>query len=460
MEEFEEAIDIQSPYVQHPLYREAMRQVTEGNPAEAVDALVRLAELYPNEKAVQDLLLRAQLRTTFGGTDYIPVERPKPTPVLRNVVLALLAVTACMVVITAFTYVYNNVYLVRVNDQEREAHIQSLWAEFQSRLDSGDVIGAREILEELFTLTPNEPALQDALQVVEQRESWADLYAEASASRERGDWQQAIELASQVPPESPEYDAAQRLIQEVQESAQLEASWQQAQGLLAAEDWRAAIPILEGIRFQRPDFRRAEVEEQLFQANARTARQLIDQANGNVDMLREAISFLNDALTLQPTHRELITERDLAVGFVNGSDALNRGDWVVVVTSWQSVYGTRPDYQGGIVQRRLDEAYPRAATQLIAQAGGSERLLRQAVDYLDQALVSNPDDAVLIEERRLALEYLAGLEEFVKEDWNGAIAHWGPIWLLRPDYQNGALDAKLDTACSNSESPDETFCSP
>jgi hypothetical protein len=246
----------------------------------------------------------------------------------------------------------------------------------------------------------------------------------------------------------------------MQELADLEAAWQDVQNQLLAEDWQGAISNLIWIRSQNPGFRRSVVEEQLYQANERLARQLIDQAGGNAESLRAAIIYLDQALTLQPTHRELIEERQLAVGFVAGSDALDRGDWVGVVTSWEPVYAARPDYQGGILGQRLDEAYPRAAQQLIDEANGSERLLDQALGYLDKALVSQPENEALLEEKRLIVDYLAGLDAFRQEDWDLSIAFWGPIHLANSGYQNGALDEKLRVACANSSSPDETFCSP
>lgn len=459
MEEFD-TVEDQVSFVQHPLYREAMQYVAEGEAAEAVEALQRLAELYPEEKAVHDLLLRAQLRTTFGESEHIPVEHYQPTPVLRNIVLLLLAVTACLVMVTAATAVYNRFWIPRVQAQQQEEYIRSLWNEVQLRLDTGDLSGARQILDELTALTPGDPAIQDALRIVQERQAWADQYADAVAHKERREWQQAIDLASGIPPESPEYDRAQRLIREVEEQAALEASWQEAQALLQSGDLQSAISALSSIRARDPAYRRAEVEEQLFQAHVSLARQLVAEAWGSVERLREAIGHFSDALALRPTNQELIREKNLASDYVAGAEAYDRGDWVAVVDHWESVHATQPDYQGGSLDRRLEEAYPRAARQLIAEANGSMRLLQQAVTYLDRALVAQPDDPELLEERRLVTDYLAGAESFAKESWDLAIAVWGPIYTIRPDYQNGVLEKNLRLACESSEAPSEEFCLP
>ena len=66
MAESKETRDDQVPYDQHPLYQEAMQQLAVGDESGATDTLEGLAGLYPDEQAVHDLLLRTQLRATFG----------------------------------------------------------------------------------------------------------------------------------------------------------------------------------------------------------------------------------------------------------------------------------------------------------------------------------------------------------------------------------------------------------
>jgi hypothetical protein len=41
-----------------------------------------------------------------------------------------------------------------------------------------------------------------------------------------------------------------------------------------------------------------------------------------------------------------------------------------------------------------------------------------------------------------------------------AIANWGPIYTVRPDYQNGVLAERLREACTQSTAPDEQYCKP
>jgi len=448
----------QTPFHRHPLYEEAMKQMAEGDNVAAAVTLKRLAELYPEEQAIQDLLLRVQLRTTFESTDYIQVDHSPATPGLRNMVLLLMAITACLVVITGMTAVYRRWYLPNVVAREREAYINSLWSEVDGLLEAGDLSGARERLAELERERPADPRVQELRASLDQREACANLYADAVSARERGEWQPALDLLHQMPAECPEYAQAQQLIGAIQEQIDLDTAWQQAQAQLQAQDWEGAISTLASLRARNPGFHRAEVEEQLYQAYVLVGKRLVSQANGNAEPLRRAAGYLSEALTLRPTSTELIAEKRLAEGFVAGAEAYSKGDWAAAVAAWEPAFAIQPDYQNGVLRRNLYEAYPLAAKQLIGQANGSVRWLTQAATYLDQALALEPGNQELLNEKHLLEGYLAGQDALSKEEWDLAISYWAPIYAVRPDYQNGLLAENLRLACANSTASDKSMC--
>jgi outer membrane protein assembly factor BamD (BamD/ComL family) len=458
MSDFDQSQSFYASYEQHPLYSEAVKLMADGDEVAAMEALERLSELYPDEQAVQDLLLRIQLKTTFGDADYIRVEHAQPTPVLRTVVMLMLGLTACLVLVTGLAAAYNRWWEPRVRAQEQEDSIEALWADVNRRLNAGDLSGAREILQVLYTQSPNDPAIQDTLNIIEQRQAWANLFADAVFLREKGDWQGALDLFYQIPEESPDHGRAQAIIQELLDQVALDTAWQDVQNLLLAEDWQAAVTTLSWIREQAPGYRRAEVEEYLYQFHARLAMELLSQTDGDANSMREAIYHLGEALVLRPTDEDLIEEKRLAVGYIAGAEANDRGDWVAVIVRWEPVYNARPDYLGGTFKQQLDEAYPLAAKQLISEANGSLRLLSQAAGYLETALLADPENEELTEELRLVTLYLKGLEAFREESLNLAVDYWGAIYAVRPGYQNGVLEENLRLACANSPTADEELC--
>jgi tetratricopeptide (TPR) repeat protein len=456
----EESSNKAIPFERHPLYEEAMQQIVAGDKEGAVATLKRLAEYYPDEQFLQDLLVRVQLQSTFGGGDYIPVDHSQGTPVLRTLVLVMLAITTCLVVATGLIAVYNNWWLRIAEADDLEESIISLWDDFDWRFEAGDLSGARETLEQLAALTSDDAAIQEALEEIKWRELCSDMYADAVSLNERGEWQAAMDLLYQISPECYNYDQAQWFNAELKELGSVETAWLEAQKFLDAQDWQSAITTLTWIRQQDSNFRRVQVENYLFESHKRLAYQLLDGARGDVESVRQAATHLQEALQLKPTSQDLRDERKLAVGYVAGHEAYDRGDWSIAVVRWEPLYVMRPDYQNGVLRQKLDESYPRAARQLIAEANGSIMRLTQAIDYLDQALVRDPGNEELLQERTFAVDYLAGLEAYVQGDLDLAIAQWGPIYTVRPDYQNGVLAEKLREACIQSTAPDEQYCKP
>ena len=448
------------PFEKHPLYEEAMQQIVAGDKEGAVATLTRLSKQYPDEQFLQDLLVRVQLQSTFGGGEYIPVDHSQGTPVLRTLVLVMLAVTTCLVIATGLIAFKANFLDQMTANEARAAEISTLWDDLEVAKAAGDLVGVLRILEELNTLTPNDAKVQEALAEVNRLKRCSDMYADAVAFNERGDWQSAMDTLYQIPQDCPNYGQAQRFNDELKELGSVETAWAEAQSFLAAGDCPGAITTLTWIREQDPRFRRVQVEDLLFQCHTQIAQQLLNGPQGGLDPVREAEGHLKAALTFQPTNQDLVAEYRLAVGYVAGHEAYDRGDWSVAVVRWEPLYVMRPDYQNGELRRKLFESYPRAAMQLISEANGSVRLLTQAIDHLDHALAADPGNEELLQERQLAVEYLAGLEAQVQQDWDLAISHWGPIHTARPDYQNGVLAENLRQACTQSTAPDEQYCKP
>ena len=458
MAESKESPDNETSFQEHPLYHEAMEQMADGDGAGAAATLRELAASFPQEQLLKDLLVRTELRTTLAQSGPAPAVHNAPAPTLRRVLLVLLAIAVGLIGIAGFAAAYDRIVNPRIDDQE--LYINSLRQDSQARWEAGDCAGAQQAFQELLTRVPGDPTAEAAIGVCQQQEALTQKYVDAVSAEQGSDWQTALDLFLQIEAQSPGYRDVQKRIESMKKKLALEALWQQSESLIQAGDWPGAITLLAQIRALDPDFRRAQVEEQLYQLYAQTARQQLAQANGSLDALRQALDFLDRALALRPAQQDLVEERRLTAGLVAGADAAAQGNWAAAVARWEPVYAARPDYQGGMLRASLDQAYPQAAKQLIARANGNVNLLNQAVSYLDKALVVQPNNQDLIEERRLVAEFLAGYQAFAQQNWDLAISHWGAIYAGRPTYQNGVLEDDLRQACTNSSAPNKTLCPP
>ena len=451
------------PFEKHPLYQEAMEQIKAGDKQAAVATLERLCERYPHEQFLQDLLVRIQLQTQLGGADYIPVEHSQGTPILRTVVMVMLVITTCLVVAVGAIGVANALR----GDQEQEALIRQIedgWTEIVLLVKGGDYVGALQKLDEQAGRRPDDPAFQEEIQQwrgeIDGLKWCADTYNEAFAREKRVDVQGALDLYIQITPDCSKYDDAQAAIERLKMLDTAENGWTEARSFFDAGDYRSAITTLNWIRERDSSFNRQQVETMLFEAHRQLGFELLNGARGNVEAVEQASIHFADALQLRPSDQELATEYRLAVGYVAGYKSYQSGDYVAAVVKWEPVHAERSDYQSGALREKLDESYPLAAKQLIAEANGSVMRLTQAIDYLDQALLRDPGNEELQQERSFAVEYLAGLEAYGQADYALAISHWGPIFVVRPDYQNGTLEEKLRESCSLTATPDEQYCTP
>jgi len=444
-----------------------MDDLAAGDEATAVAKLKLLAALYPKEQTLQDLAVRVDLKVALAVSsdeattrERVPVPHGQPTRSLRTLLLLFLMLAAGLVGIAGFIIGYDLMVRPVREAKETEIALESVRQSGQLRLEAGDWAGARESFEALLRMEPGNPTAQAGIEYSLQREALDGQYANALAAEQAGDWQGALQALQAIQSQDPAYPGIAERIAKLQDRVAIEATLQEAQALIQAGDWLGAVSALTRVRSQDPEFRQAEVEGQLYQAYLQVALPQLAQANGNVDQIRQAIEYLDRALALRPTDAQYGEERRRAGRFVTGADAFARQDWEAAVVAWEPIYAARPDYQGGVLRDNLRQAYPQAARQLIARASGSVGLLKQAIRYLAQAAALDPDNVELAEERRLATEFVAGAEAFAREDWLAAVAHWGPIYQVRSDYQNGVLRTRLREACAKSTAPDPTYCKP
>lgn len=447
-------------YKDHPLYLAAMRVLDRGDAEDAAAKLRELAKIYPDEPHLQDVLVRTELQASLGDSQPAPTVHRTPAPALGRVVLILLVVTICIIALAGFAAAYNHFVVKPSLIRDEEQRIVSLHEEVQALLAAGDWLQAREAAAELLTSVPGEPTAQAAIALAEQKEALDRQYVDAVAALQEGDIETALVLLRQIEAQEPGYLDVRQRIEDAEKLENLDALWRQSEAAIQAGDWNSTITLLTQIRAQNPDFRRVQVEEQLYQVYAQVARELIAGADGSVETLRQAVAYLDEALTIRPADQSLIQERRLTIGFVGGADAFAQEQWAEAVAQWEEVYEAQPGYQNGILPSYLDQAYPNAATELIARASGSISQLTLASRYLDRALATRPGDQRLIDERQLVNDFLAGADAYDEGNWDVAIARWGTAYKIRPDYQGGVLRENLTEACEKSESPDANICPP
>ena len=137
-------------------------------------------------------------------------------------------------------------------------------------------------------------------------------------------------------PESPENQVAANLFEE-------------AQGLAAQSQWSDAIARLEQLRTLKADYRTTDVNALLFQVYFAGGKAAV--AAGQIELARERFE---SALAIRSTDKEVARQRDLAVLYLDGQQAVGY-NWQTAIQKFAALYQQDPNYDD--VKKRLYDAY-------------------------------------------------------------------------------------------------------
>ena len=118
-------------------------------------------------------------------------------------------------------------------------------------------------------------------------------------------------------------------------------------------------------------------------------------------------------------------------------------DWQGAITTLTWIRQQDSEFQQPQVDNLLFEAQLRLGRALIDGARGDVSAVREGASHLQEAARLNPTSQDLVNEIELAVDYVAGYEAYARDDWSVAVERWEPSYLVRPDYQDGALQEKL-----------------
>lgn len=131
-------------------------------------------------------------------------------------------------------------------------------------------------------------------------------------------------------------------------AASLDKAW-------AASDWPLAILIIDEMLRRTPDDK--ALLDKKFKAHYNNGVQLVRS-----DRLSEAVAEFDKALLINGMDLNVLGERRFAQGYLDGTNALNKGDYAAAIASLKIIYEGNPNYRS--VKSRLFQAYMAYADQL------------------------------------------------------------------------------------------------
>ncbi len=372
------------PLREYPLYAEGMAQIAAGQWQEAFKTFQMLHAVYPDEAEVKELFDETQMRATLAQFQPKHTSRVVKRPNLR----AWAAVTFVALVLAAAAYAVYTLWVAPLAAREwRLYQIAGLRSEVDKTIAAGDYAQAREALQKLQAILPEDPQTMEMLRQVERTEKLANLYGEAKALMAADQWDQAIDVLIQLQTMDPQYRDLPQLLQGAQMSREMDGKFRVAEEAFGRSDWPAAIAGYEALRQDDLTFKFDAVQSHLFESYLKYGQLLVEQAGTDRQLVAQAIAQYSEALKMRPVDSQVLTERHLAETFLAALEAADRSKHGEAIDLLQEIYSERPTYAANEAAELLYVTLiGRAASSL--KAGNKEAAL---ADYKSAATLAVSD---------------------------------------------------------------------
>jgi len=325
---------------EHPIYKEGIAQMAGGQWQQALRSIQLLQGIYRDDAEIEELFDQVQMRATL--TQFQPRQTSRTIRSLHPRWLMIGVFLAMFVAVAA--YITYEMWIGPVIVQEfRLSQITDLRSEADEAMVVGDYAQARQSLQRLLALYPEDSQTLETLRRIEQLERASVLYDESKALMDAGSWDQAIETLIELQSLDAEYRDLPQLLQTARESQAMEKQYQAAEETFTREEWASAIAQYHNLRETNLTFRFDEIQERLFESHLRYGQTILEEAGNDIDGVSEAISNFSEALKIRPMDAKALNERRLAENYLA---ALYSDDQDEVIDVLQIIYDEQPDYAG------------------------------------------------------------------------------------------------------------------
>lgn len=370
------------PLHEHPAYTAGLTHLNSKQWQQATESFLLLQEAYPDNIEVKELLAEVRMRTALARSQFGSGSGKTRR---RPIIIALLGLA--MIILAGFA-AYEFWIDPVIMHELRVRQITDLRNQADDAIANGDYTQARQALEQIQAIFPEDSEAAKSLRQIEQVEKLSGLYEQAEAYVEAGSWDQAVEVLTELQKLDEHYRDLPQLLQVAQEAQALEQQFQTAETALTRGDWPAAIAQYEALQQTALTFRFEEIQARLFESHLSYGQELVTTAETDPEQIAEALTHFSAALKLRPVDTTALNERRLAETYL---DALNSTDQAEVIALLQTIYDEQPTYAGQAAVELLYTTLLARADTLV-KAGDK---MTAVADYQIAAElpVENPEEA-------------------------------------------------------------------
>lgn len=327
------------PLKEHPIYIEATAQIDSWQWQRAFESFQVLQGIYPDSAEVQERLDDVQMRATMAQFRLKEGIKKKRFNIRRFMVGVVVALFMAVAAYIAYEFWIGPVLIKELRLQQ----ITTLRDEADAAIVDGDFALARQKLQQLHEILPEDPDAREKLQQIEQVEKLASMYNEAKRLMAVGNWDQALDMLTGLENLDPHYRDLRQLLQIAQASQALDKQFQAAEEAFARGDWVAAVTQYEALQQRDLTFRYDDIQTRLFNSHLNYGQTLLATVKDDPDRVDEVLSHFLQALKLRPLDKKALDERHKAETYLT---ALNSPDQDERIEVLQTLYGEQPDYAG------------------------------------------------------------------------------------------------------------------
>ncbi|NLG27007.1 MAG: tetratricopeptide repeat protein [Chloroflexi bacterium] len=370
----------EAKYTQDAHYIEGLAHYQAGQWQEAIRCFEQTAQLYPDERALRDLLEQAQFKaqrdreTRVRGKRWV-ISWPR-------IVAAVLAVAVFSLGVVIGVQAMRNWIAPAVSEAREQRAIASLLKQAEAYLAAEKFDEAEVSYLEYLRYVPDSAEAQRGLDDILTQRELLTLYNEGVAQQEAGDKAAALSTFTELLIRAPQYKDARLRVSDLRRSQDVEGLFAEAEADYAEGRYVDSLSKFEQLQALDINYQASTVKDRLFALYMQLGRAAIEHDPPLAELVPQAADYFTRALSLRPRDTDAALEQRLTGLFTEGYTRYQQGYWNDAITSLRAVYDVRPGYMGGMVLTALYDAYIRSGDEYRKQGdlGFAYERYRQAAE--------------------------------------------------------------------------------
>ena len=392
-----------------PSYHELTRQYQNGNWSECNRLMELLLQNYPDRAWLHELSADIGMRMMLQRMETEAEKDRRREKLKKNLTTVGFVLLTALIGFFLIRTIVNN-YIARqqaVNlaaAQQQAARLDDLSTQANALLQAGNADLALGVIQEIQLIDPAYAELKSLNETANQIMIWNQLYADGLTALNQQDFEKARSLFEEIQRQNPNYRDIANQLRKIDQYNALQALIAQTNAAFLKKQWAEVI----------------------------TGYEELIRLNGGLDSERSKqqllTSYLSSVITILSKQEQTFDEIDQAGEYYRKAVAL---------IPQSRIYSQERGNLQQISVQLLAAKYTQTARRILADPNQTERTVNRAVDYLTRAFELTPEEAQLKVEIDKANLYLAGLQAFVREDWENAAQNLTVLTNFDSNYPNG-----------------------